>query len=154
VRGVERLVLLGHLGLAVLGSDLEDQLTLAGLAGDDGGLPAVAGGEQPFEFGHDVAAAVLGGLVTALAAGLGDGPDLLVVTDRWVGGGSRRFLGRGGGRSSGEEDQGEESSAQRPQRWHVDSLRPVSEVEGSCVAWSRRLGGQADVRAVGSGWWS
>jgi hypothetical protein len=84
----------GHFGFAVGWGGQFDQKAGGGFAWDDGGLGAVAGGEEALEIGDRVTAFGFGGLVAALAMGFEDGPDLEVETD-WLicaGGG---WIGRG-----------------------------------------------------------
>ena len=66
----------------------------SGLPGDDGRVAALAPLEHAVERRHHVAAAGLGRLVAALALGLEDRPDLLVIADLRPGRGGRGGLGR------------------------------------------------------------
>src|SRR5262249_52161696 len=94
--GGERVAALGHLGLGVgVALDLVGDEALAGLAGDDAGLGALAHFEQLGVVGHDIRAAGLGGLVAAVAVLGEDRPHVLVVAD--LAGGGLRLLGRVGG---------------------------------------------------------
>src|SRR5439155_1454091 len=87
--------------------DVGDELALLGVVRDDGLLARLAAGEELVEDGHDELAAGLGRLVAALAVGLEDRPDLLIVADR-------RF-GAEGGRGAECERKGEPG---RPRRHH------------------------------------
>ena len=96
--GGERRLVLGHLGLAVLRGDLVDEEALLRLARHDRRHVALAALEHPVEGRHHVAAPGLGRLVAALALGLEDRANLLVVADlRSRGGHGRdgRILGLG-----------------------------------------------------------
>ena len=70
-----------------------------GLARHDARRRGVARGEHPRDLGHHVAALGLRRLMTALAVGLEDRPDLLVVADRLLGrfGGGQATAGKGVG---------------------------------------------------------
>ncbi len=88
-----------HLGFAAVRRDLLDEKRLVRFLGDHSLLLVLgaflAAREELGEIGHHIAALGLGGLVAALALGLKDRADLLVIADRGVGVFFLRHLGRG-----------------------------------------------------------
>ena len=132
LRRVQRLLALGHLGLAVrLGCDELDEVRLLRRLRDDGGFLAVARAEQQLEIRHHVAAAGLRGLVATLAVGLEDRAHVLVITDLLRG---RGFLVSGRGEEAGSR---EREDAEAGQEWLV--------VHGLKVRAKRRRGNRARV---------
>lgn len=78
---VERRLVFGHLGLSVLWRDLFEERAFGRISGNDGHSVFLSACEQFFEIGHHVTATRFGRLVTSLAVGLEDGPDVFVVAD-------------------------------------------------------------------------
>ncbi len=77
----QRRLVLGHLGLAAMGSDQLDKTALGRLARHDGRLTRLASFEHPVEARHHVGPTRLRRLMTTLAVGLQDRADLLVIAD-------------------------------------------------------------------------
>ena len=77
----ERIGVLWHFRFAIDWSNLIKQIALVGLAGDDCCIAGFTTGDQLIERRHHVIAQRLGRLMTALAIGLEERSDLLVVAD-------------------------------------------------------------------------
>ncbi len=77
----QRIILLRHAVVFVLGDQQLEQQALRGVAGRDRGIAAVAGLEQPLERVEPVTAFLLVGTVTRRALGMQHGGDLAGKTD-------------------------------------------------------------------------